>query len=641
MELSDILLHAYTDEEYLAHQRQLHRARIEAAFDELRRAATPTHIEGLRRAAAPASEHRFVFPGTGGELFDVGTPPAWHEQRTDDEEYVWALNRTHWFKTWSELYVLTGEECFAESTFADLENWIDSCPLPPLPREDDTHAAIVPLSAPFCKVTPWRTLEVGIRVFDSWNIAYERLLFSAHMTPERHTKMVCSFYEHAKVLRVMSPYFWPRADHNHYLHEMLGLLQITCLFPDFKQAPVWQPYALHELGRCVDFQLTEDGGQVEGSPNYHSGCLSMFFEIAALARAYGLTLPDNVLRGCQKGAVYEMFTIQPNGYLSSVGDTAMDLYRPNAVTRYYKCFGELGPTEKLLAIYPPFAPQDIPEQVQQAARAVANSAPGEDNYQRTLGQYMARTGWRRTDSYLHFICCTPVVNGHAHQDPMSFALTLQGDPVVIDPSYFTYKESPERKLFKSPEYHSCLTFDDKPPFAYVNMWGYTPQKEGSIRRTYRGEGFFAADASHHGYDPDYHKRLCLLVGDDTCIIVDDVINCTGTDVRLYFHMDDPATRIEGDVAVNEHVRVLLPQGLTAEVLASRKAKRCDVGLPSARIKLTDTSHTHAQYVTVFTKREDITHPTVRRTEGGLRIRYQQGEQTVSFLWSFSCALTRE
>ncbi|MBQ7314831.1 MAG: alginate lyase family protein [Clostridia bacterium] len=640
MELSDIMSREFTDASYLSHQRATHRTRIERAVEDIRRNKdNEAYIERKREEAAYAMQHRFVLPGSGGERMHVGTPPAWHECRTGDEEYLWCLNRMGWFYTLSEMYLLTGEEIYAKGLLSDWLNWIDTCPTYPLPKGGETPEELRELKKPYQLVTPWRTLEVGIRMFDAWNVAYDRLLLSEHMTPEIHTKLVTSFYEHAVALRVMSPIFWPKADHNHYLMEMLGLLQIVCLFPDMREADTWRTYAIHELARCVDQQLTSDGGQVEGSPNYHNVCLSMFFRMAALARAFDFALPDRIIEACRKATLYDLFVVLPNGHMASVGDSAMRRGGADTADWYYTCFGELGPTEAIFAIHPNHDVHIIPEEVQAVARARAAKLSGGDNYQRTLGQYIARTGWRPDDSHFLFICCTPVNNGHAHQDPMSFVLTLRGDPVVVDPSFCTYREGPERRLFKSPEYHSTLTFDDKPPFAYTGMWSYSPQKEGSIRKTYRMGGVYAADASHHNYDPDYHKRLCALVGDDVFIVADDVVNMTKTDVRLYFHMDDPNVRIEGGEAVSERIRVLLPRGLTAEVLPSEKSPRNDIREPSARIRLTDTSHEHALYLTLFTKRDDITDAHIERTTQGVRISYKAAGKTVSFLWSFSCSLT--
>ena len=639
MKLSDILIQDRTDEAYLACQRERHRARITKDTDFLAEKRTDEeYVARLRTAASYAMQDMFVLPGSGGERMHVGTPPAWHERRTDDEEYVWHLNRMDYFHTLSELYVLTGERAYGEKALGDLINWIDTCPMYPLPDEGATEEDFWALAKPFRgEVDPWRSLEVGIRVNGSWAVLYDRLLLTDLMTPEVHTKIAVSFYEHMLALYRLTPRFWPAANHNHYLTEMLGLLRAACLFPDVRQAQDWQAFALRELGRCAKNQFTPEGAQVEGCPGYHSGSLNEYLTVARMARDFGFTFPDEMRTLCTRAARHAVYTTLPDGRWASIGDTPMLTGVVHTTRCYYQSFGELGPMANILAIHPNHDERIIPASVQETARAQAAAAPGGDNDQRTLGQYMARTGWTREDSYFLFSCATPINNGHTHQDPMSFILYLQGDPVVIDPSYFAYRSCPERKLFKSPEYHSTLTFDDKPPFEYLSMWGYSAQKEGHIRNSYRMDGVYAADASHHNYDPDFHKRLCALVGDDVFIVADDVVNMTKTDVRLYFHMDDPTVRIEGGEAVSSRIRVLLPEGVEAEMLPGEKSPFTDLREPTSRIRLTDTSHDSRLYLTIFTKRDDVTKAYIQRREDGVYISYTDADGEHIYRWVFSCS----
>lgn len=641
MQLSEILKGNYTDEEYLAYQRTLHRDRCEKKLAGVtKHKSDASYVEKCIRAAENAMNNMFILPGTRGKLFDVGTPPAWNECRTDDEEYLWSLNRMNYYRQLSDLYHLTDDEKYAMKVLSDTENWIDTCPLGPLPSEKTTPDEMNKIRIFFSGLTPWRSLEVGIRMFDSWNYAYDSLLFSNLMTPELHTKIVCSFYEHALVLREMSPRYWPDANHNHYIHEMLGLLQIACLFPDFDMADSWREFAVYELGRCAKAQFAEDGGQVEGSPGYHYGCLGMFFSLVELAREFNVTLTDNILTTCKRATDYVLASTCPDGVVTPIGDSACNTYGPDFVRRYYKCFGELGPVAKLFAIHPKNSTEIIPEEVQAAARELALNAPSEDNYQRQIDQYFARSGWTPDASHFSFICHSPVYNGHAHIDPMSVTLHLGGDPVLVDPSYYTYRECEERKLFKSPEYHCCLTIDNKPPFEYVARWSYRKQKEGRIRNSYRLPGVYAADASHHGYDPDYHKRLCALVDDDVFLVADEVANVTGSDVRIYFHMDDPSVKVDKNVAYSDRIRVLLPDATCAETVPSERSTRTDLTVPSSRLIITDTSHKSRQYLTVFTKRDDVGSPKIERVDDGIRISFLKGGEEVKLLWTFTESLKR-
>ena len=641
MQLDNVLKSKFTPEEYLIHQRELHKERIDAFVNrKLIELSNPEVVEEKKAAAVHAMANMFVLPGSGGERMHVGTPPAWSECRTSDEEYLWHLNRTGYFKTLCDLYLLLGEKQYAEKVLLDMENWIDTCPRMELPNTDTTPDEMQKIRRFYSGLTPWRSLEVGIRTFDSWNFAYDSLLFSELMTPELHSKIAYSLYEHALVLRDMSPRYWPNANHNHYIHEMLGLFEIACLFPDFKESDAWREFALKELLRCAKAQFTPDGGQIEGSPHYHYCCLKMFFDFFEAARSFGVAVSDEIIAICKKAVDYMIATGGPDGIISPIGDSPCHAVGDHTARYYYSSFGELGACAKVFNIHPYDDPNIIPEDVQAAARKVAESAPGEDNLQRQINQYYARTGWKRDDSFFGFICHSPVFNGHSHQDLMSFVMYLEGEAVVTDPSYYTYRDCEERKLFKSPEYHSTLTFDNKLPYEYIDRWRYGPQREGGVRKSYNLTGVYAVDASHHCYDPDYHKRLCALVGKDVFIVADDVINLTETDVRIYFHMVDPCVRIVDGEARSESIRVLLPEGVKAEAIASERSLHTDITVPSTRLVLTDCSHKSGQYLTVFTKRDDLTDAKIERTNDGVKISYKQGGEEIAFLWVFSNSLKK-
>ena len=641
MQLNDILTANFTDAEYLAHQREIHNERCKKAVAWIKKDTNnESVVSRLLKDAEYAMQNLFCIPGSRGLRIHVGTPPRWSDSITDDEEGLWVLNRTHYFNELVRLYHILGEKKYAEKVLSDMENWIDTCPLPKLIDENTTGEEFQAIRRVFSGLSPWRSLEVGIRMFDSWNFAYDSLLHSELMTPELHSKIVRSFYEHGLVLRTMSPIYWPKADHNHYLHEMLGLFEIACLFPNFKESDAWREFAVHELGRCAKAQFAKDGGQIEGSPNYHNGCLSRFFSFVEAARSFGVEVPEYLFDICKKATDYALATIGADGIVTPFGDTGCSAIGPNLARRYYTAFGELGATAKIFSLHPNLDPDVIPEEAQAAARDFAENAPGEDNWQRQIDQYFARTGWTKNASQFGFMCHSPVCNGHSHQDPMTFTLYLNGDLIVVDPSHYTYRECPERRLFKSAQYHSTLTFDDKQPYEYLSRWSFGPQREGKIRNAYRLSGIFAADASHHGYDPDYHKRLCALVGEDVFLVADDVANVTESDVRIYFHMDDPTVKIVGTEARSERIRVLLPERVKAETVESEKSTNGDIKQPSSRIILTDTAHKSRLYLTVFTKREDVTDHGIERVDGGVKISYKQAGEEINLLWSFSNSLKR-
>jgi len=97
-------------------------------------------------------------------------------------------------------------------------------------------------------------------------------------------------------------------------------------------------------------------------------------------------------------------------------------------------------------------------------------------------------------------------------------------------------------------------------------------------------------------------------------------------------------RIEGGTAVSDRIRVLLPEGTEAEVTPSDKSPYTDLKTPTSRIILTDTAHKSREYLTVFTKRDDVTEPRIERTPDGIQISYKVGGRLQGLLWSFSSSL---
>jgi uncharacterized UPF0146 family protein len=73
---------------------------------------------------------------------------------------------------------------------------------------------------------------------------------------------------------------------------------------------------------------------------------------------------------------------------------------------------------------------------------------------------------------------------------------------------------------------------------------------------------------------------------------------------------------------------------------AEKSLRTDITEPSCRIILTDNSCKTAQYLTVFTTRDDITEPKIERVDGGIKISYKKGGEEVRFLWTFTTSLKR-
>lgn len=593
-------------EEYLWYKRTLLK---DTAEEETKKILRYGNREAVLEKAENAMQNLYILPGTGGKLFDVGNPPAWKECRVKDEEYLWGLARMPGVPVLTEAYILSGEKKYAEKALCDVLDFIDTCPPFALEHLDD------PIYVNNCfasgTTNPWRQLEVGLRTEFSMRMLYCRLILTEVMTAQAHQKLAKSFYDHGRQLATVSSILWPDGAHNHFLSEMTGLLSVACLFPEFDTSAQWREQAMRGIEQCARAQITPCGAQIEGSPHYHNVCVNTLLDALKIAYGAGVSFSEEFMCRFRKMLEYSAMMLAPDGKNSAIGDSPHTLgLIPEIVGKLYEMNMRDTPLSQTAAIagksFDGYDAKEKEELVQQAV-----NVRGKINHYQDVGQVVGRTGFRHDDSWFTMICCTPVFNGHAHMDPMSVELNLQGRPILIDPSYYTYEEGEKRQRFKSADYHSCLLFGERMPYRYLNRWQYGEQNEGKTVKVYDENGVMAAEAYHMNYAPDLHKRLVCLFGKDTFVVIDRVENVTEEDVQIYFHLYDTELLPRTFGFEKDGLRILLPQDCTYEVILSERSLETDVALPSTRIRVTDTSRRkYAVYVTVFTVNRTVEKPQI-------------------------------
>lgn len=546
-----------------------------------------------------------VLPGTNNQPWFVGNPPKWFENPTDNVEFVWALSRHLCWKDLVAAYHITGEKKYAEFVVGQMTEWVKSCPMPKL-TEDEKEAR-----ERFYAVTPWRSLDAGVRMTISWFELVTGLIGTEFFTDDILNLFLNSVLDHARSLRYITPIFWPKADHNHYLHEMFGLLSACILLPETDETKEWQKFSIEQLERCLKAQFAPEGGQIEGSPGYHDVCLRMVYECMSRAKEANITLPPVFEAVVTKSAEYSAFTVKPDGSRAALGDTDLDITAiPRIIALHYGNFGDLGVFENIIGLLDKEKYEktlfeyallfgDVSE-FKNALENAKSSEKEEYNYQKTIDQFFYRSGWGKGDDYLLFSCHTPVTNGHAHIDPMTFDLSLKGNSVVIDPGRNTYAENQVRRTFKSPEYHSTLLIGDKHPFEYVSTWEYTPQKEGHISEV--SENGRAVLAYHKNYEPAVHCRT-ITMEDGSATVTDDVFDPEFNEVTLYYHLGGKQVEIYGNQVeiTDQNVKITFSSNPEITLLDGMAAPISDFTVPTKRIKVKygkpDSENT--RYITRF------------------------------------------
>ncbi|MBC8010766.1 MAG: alginate lyase family protein [Burkholderiales bacterium] len=564
----------------------------------------PAPARALVKTAENDALGRLVLPGTGNALFDVGTPPRWHANPVKDAEFVWFLNRHYSWPRLLRAGAITGNPSFAARMVAELDDWMEACPCPPIGTDDPT------VQSGFNTVSPWRALEVGLRMYTSWPVTLRLLADSPLLTPERLARFTIVAHQHGRVLATVSPVLWPEAEHNHYLMENVGLLVLTGLLPELRVSAEWRQHAWRELNRCLDAQLTPDGAQVEGAPHYHNVTVGNFCDALMIGERERLPGADAFRRRVEGMLDYALHSFRPSGTTVPWADGDAT---PKGLESAMWGALALGDTDRLAVARTLVAPATLEETAGTFAWRIDDLAgwpamltrPAARVFprlhaDRALDQVMARTDWSPRALSVFFGCHTPITppgNGHAHIDPATFDFTAYGRPLAVDPGRFTYRQDEDRRNFKSAKWHNSLTIDDREPFEYLSGWKFGPQREGRIVRVYDAPGLLGAEAVNHNFAPAVHRRAVVLLNDSALLVLDEVVDLpAGSRVQLWFHLD--SAEVVWDAAMltarstdegRANVCVIATPGLDGELLEGRVSDAMDVARPSRRLKLSSAA----------------------------------------------------
>ncbi|HYD83905.1 MAG TPA: heparinase II/III family protein, partial [Opitutus sp.] len=311
---------------------------LDEAYPQLRRETIAAADEALRG--------ELLLPGNRALSF-VGDPPDWFTPRYGDEEYLWSLNRMMHWKTLLRAHALTGEEHYAAKVVDELDDWIARARAPHFRHDDGTPN---PHAVSNAGPPPWRSLEIGIRMFDTWPVVVEHLAGTAHLPPARLARLAESVTQHAEALSLLTPLLWPDADHNHYFMEMLGLLSIGVRYRELPGAASLTNQAIHELQRCVRRQFTTDGGHVEGCPSYHNLCvvfLARFLSLAAIAQR---ELPADIHQIAATSIEQTLHSTRPTGTIVPWGDSTQPENFAEAAVWFYKGSNDASVLQHLAAL---------------------------------------------------------------------------------------------------------------------------------------------------------------------------------------------------------------------------------------------------------------------------------------------------
>jgi uncharacterized heparinase superfamily protein len=554
-----------TTQDFLRHRAVADKARFflnSGCHQELLEATRITcpDAEQLTISAADHScEHIFDLLGSGPT--SIGDKIDWHidfktGHRFDPRQYYadvrsapypggydikvpWELSRCQHFTWLGQAYWFTGDEKYAREFTAQVEDWLASNPWP-------------------WGVNWTCTMDVAIRAVN-WLWGYHFFGDSPALTDSFRLAFYKSMLIHGRhIFRNLEN----QGDFtgNHYLSNLVGLIYLGILCPEFKEAKRWRAFGLQEMENEMFKQVYADGANFEASTSYHRLVLEFFLSPTILAQHNGHQFSAAYMERLEKMVEFVMYLTKPDGTSPLIGDN--DNGRLHRLKVWDPPEREWVDFRYLLAIGSVlFRRQDFGQAAEdqweeaiwlwgEEALTFKQSLDAQQPLALQIGSqafpdaglYLLRHG----DNYLAVDAGSNGQNGnggHAHNDILSFELYTQGQTWIADPGTFVYSaDYNARNFFRSTGYHNTVKVDgtEQLPFSNHELWSLKANVSPQVTLWEVGDQGVRFEAEYYAYarlpKPVIHRRSIDFDAGAKRWLVDDLLSTEGIHIyELRFH----------------------------------------------------------------------------------------------------------
>ena len=523
------------------------------------RALCPASEAPLIAAADAVCQHTFDLLGSGPT--NLGERIDWHTDfksghRWDPRQYYtdvraaaypggydlklpWELSRCQHFAWLGQAYWFTNNEQYPQAFVAQVTDWIAQNP-------------------PALGVNWGCTMDVALRAVN-WLWGYAYCQASPTLTDSFRLAFFKSLLAHGRHI-MDNLEFSETLTSNHYLSDIVGLVYLGILLPEFKEAQRWREFGLQELEREMFKQVYVDGVDFEASISYHRLATELFLSPTLLAQRNGHQFSPAYLQRLERMLEFVLAVTKPDGRAPLIGDN------DNGRVHRLKVWAE--PTQEwldyryLLAIgavlfdRPDFA-QSAGDQWEEAIwffgeraldyrqQAEANLADGALLRSTDFpagGIYIMRQG----DGYMVVDAGSNGQKGnggHAHNDTFSLELFAYGQAWIVDPGAYLYTaDYAARNLFRSTMYHNTVQVDERElhPLDKTVLFRLTTDTQPIIHAWETTAAYDFLDVRHAAYarlaQPVTHRRQFFFAKKQQVWIVRDQLTGVGAhQLDWYWH----------------------------------------------------------------------------------------------------------
>jgi hypothetical protein len=391
-----------------------------------------------------------------------------------DVKYAWELNRHQFFIEVAKAYFLTGDEKYSRKTWRWLESWIFDNPY----KIGINHTSV---------------LEHAVRIF-SWVWAFYFTRESAIWTRERREILARHLLLQGEIIEKNLSYYY--SPYNHLIGELAALSLLGTVYGNAPKMRIWREKYWRELERQIDKQFHEDGFTVEQASYYHHFTLGFYVMLALLRRQNGLSVSEKTWQMLERAIELPLYLTRPGqaGQLPMLGDIdsarSIYFYQPEKMwdLRFFQALGAVVFRRGDMKFIAGEAPEEILWLTGLEGLNTYNTLPAQlpEHTSRAFfksGYYIMRDGWDKQSNYLLFDC-GKIAHGvfrdetpsaaHGHADILSFELSINGQPLVIDPGFFTYFGPLEwHRYFRSTRGHNTIEVNGAGQALHQNRLGWS------------------------------------------------------------------------------------------------------------------------------------------------------------------------
>lgn len=456
-----------------------------------------------------------------------------------DIKVPWELSRCQHFVRLGQAYWITNDEKYTREFIVQVTDWIESNPWP-------------------WGVNWTSTMDVAIRVVN-WIWAYhffkgspslsDEFLFTFYNSLLVHGCHIRSNLENKGVVT-----------NNHYLADLVGLIYLGILCPEFKYAVEWRKFGLREIWREILKQVYDDGVTFEASIPYHRLTTELLLSPILLCRLNGIPIPNDVMVCLEKMLEFVMYYTKPDGTIPVIGDADNGrIYRLrvwNPSEREWLDHRYLLAIGAVLFVRDDFT-RNSGDQWQEALWLLGNSEQRfkiQMKIQSSLPEDLTSKCFpnggfyvmRSSDSFLLLNCGLVGQNGnggHAHNDILSFEMYSKGSTFLVDPGNYVYTENWQaRNEFRSTAYHNTITVNgaDINPINERLLFQLKQTATPKVNSWISTNEYDLLDCEHDGFcrldSKVTHRRMIYFAKlEGVWLILDRLIGQSEYRIDLYFH----------------------------------------------------------------------------------------------------------